>query len=181
MKATARRLNGRDRHEVEIGGFRFATGEPTSEGGAAGTPTPQELLAASLAACSALTMEAYAARKGWDIGDVVVEVDYEGARRGSPSRCEITVRAPEHLPDEQLRRLMSVAAKSPVHRTLEGETMFDERLELAMPEAPAPSGQPATRLAPSNRLLRRFLRPDRRAGSSRSTPQHGDQDSQVTT
>jgi putative redox protein len=181
MKATARRLNGRHRHEVEIGSFRFAAGEPTSEGGAAGTPTPQELLAASLAACSALTMEAYAARKGWDIGDVVVEVDYECARRGSPSRCEITVRAPEHLPDEQLRRLMSVAAKSPVHRTLEGETMFDERLELAVPEATAADQQPTRRFAASNRLLRRFLPPDRRGAPDGSARRDPEQDSNLTT
>ena len=181
MRATARRLNGRHRHEVEIGSFRFAAGEPTSQGGAAGTPTPQELLAASLAACSALAMEAYATRKGWDIGDVVVEVDYECARRGSPSRCEIIVRAPEHLPDEQLRRLMSVAAKSPVHRTLEGETMFDERLELAMPEATATDGDPARRLAANNRLLRRFLRPDRRGAPDRATPRGPEEDSTLTT
>lgn len=181
MKATARRLNGRDQHEVEIGSFRFAAGEPSSHGGAAGTPTPQELLAASVAACSALTMEAYAARKGWDIGDVVVEVDYEAARRGSPSRCQIVVRAPEHVPDEQLRRLMSVAAKSPVHRTLEGETMFDERVEVAPAEAAAADGRPGRRFAAGNRVLRRLRRADRRAGPEGSTAQPGEQGSELIT
>ncbi len=127
MKATARRLNGRDRHEVEIRDFRFATGGPTGDDAVEATPTPQELLAASLAACSTLTLETYAKRKGWEIGEVVVEVDYEAAQRGSPARCATVVRLADNVPEEQRRRLMAVAAKSPVHRALEGETMFDER------------------------------------------------------
>ena len=161
MKATVRRARGRDRHEVEIRSFRFPAGAPTSAGGADATPTPQELLAASLAACSALSMEAYAQRKGWDIGEVAVEVDYEVAQRGCPARCGIVVRLPEDVPEERRRRLMSVAAKSPVHRTLEGETIFDERLELRLPD-PAGNGQPASAARRSNGLLRRVLPSSRR-------------------
>lgn len=163
MKATARGANGRHGQEVEIGGFRFAAGAPPSEGRVQATPTPQELLAASLAACSTLTMETYAKRKGWDIGELAVEVDYEVARRGCPARCAMVVRLAEHVPEEQRRRLMSVAAKSPMHRTLEGETMFDERLELTVPEAGAANGRRARRSSDSNGLLRRFFRPYRRA------------------
>ena len=47
-------------------------------------PSPQELLAASLASCTAITMEMYAKRKGWDIGPVEVQVDYTPAERGLP-------------------------------------------------------------------------------------------------
>lgn len=160
MRATVRRLNGRHQHEVEIRSFRFAAGA-TSNGAVDGAPTPQELLAASLAACSALTMEAYAQRKGWDIGEVVVEVNYEVARRGCPARCGVVVSLPEHVPEDQRRRLMSVAVKSPVHRTLEGETMFDERLELSLPKTPAGNGQSASTHSQRNRLLG-LLRPNAR-------------------
>ena len=59
--------------------------EPKDEGGEDAGPSPQELLAASLASCTAITMEMYAQRKGWDIGDVTVDVDYEPAQRGSPT------------------------------------------------------------------------------------------------
>lgn len=99
MNATARRLNGRHGHEVEIGSFRFAAGAPTSDRAVEAAPTPQELLAASLAACSTLTMETYAKRKGWDIGEVAVEVDYEIAQRGCPARCAMIIRLPEHVPE----------------------------------------------------------------------------------
>jgi putative redox protein len=72
----------------------------------------------------------YAKRKGWEVGDVVVEVDYEPAQRGSPTRFEMAVKLPKELPEEQRERLMQIVAKCPVHRVLEGEVMFDEKLEL---------------------------------------------------
>jgi putative redox protein len=43
------------------------------------------------------------------------------------------VRLPEGLPDDHVDRLMQIAAKCPVHRTLDGEVMFDERAELVTP------------------------------------------------
>ena len=72
----------------------------------------------------------YAARKGWDVGDMEVDVNYEPAQRGSPTRFTMEVRMPKELPEEQRERLMQIAAKCPVHRTLEGEVMFDERVTL---------------------------------------------------
>jgi putative redox protein len=57
-------------------------------------------------------------------------VDYEPSQRGSPTRFEMTVQLPKELPEEQLQKLKVIAAKCPVHRTLEGEVMFDERFEL---------------------------------------------------
>ena len=75
-------------------------------------------------------MEMYADRKGWEIGNVERGGDYEPAQRGSPTRFEMVVKLPKELPEEQRERLMQIAAKCPVHRTLEGEVMFDERIEL---------------------------------------------------
>jgi putative redox protein len=72
----------------------------------------------------------YALRKGWDIGEVVVEVDYEPAQRGSMTRFGMVVSLAKELPEDQRERLMQIAAKCPVHRTLESEVMFDERVEL---------------------------------------------------
>ena len=129
MKATARRT-GTYRHEISIRDHGLVADEPTEHGGEDVGPSPQELLAASLASCSAITMEMYANRKGWDIGEVVVDVDYEPAQRGSPTKFQMTVKLPKELPEEQRQRLMQIVAKCPVHRTLEGEVMFDEKLEL---------------------------------------------------
>jgi putative redox protein len=130
VRAIARRSDGALKHDIEIGDHHVTADEPERQGGTDAGPSAQELLAASLASCTAVTIEMYARRKGWDIGEVVVDVDYEPAHRGSPTRFEMTVKLPKELPEEQRERLMQIAAKCPVHRTLEGEVMFDERLEL---------------------------------------------------
>jgi putative redox protein len=130
MKAVARRVGSGLEHHVEVDGHKLTADEPERQGGSDAGPSPQQMLAASLASCSAITMEMYAARKGWDVGEVAVTVDYEPAQRGSPTRFEMTVRLPKELPEEQREKLMQIVAKCPVHRTLEGEVMFDEKLEL---------------------------------------------------
>ena len=131
MKAIARRVgNSGLKHHVETGGHKLTSDEPETLGGSDAGPSPQDLLAARLASCSAITLEMYAKRKGWDVGDVTVEVDYEPAQRGSPTRFEMAVKLPKELSEEQRDKLMQIVAKCPVHRTLEGEVMFDERLEL---------------------------------------------------
>ncbi len=130
MRAVARRNGGSLRHDLEIGHHRLTADEPERNGGDDAGPNPQELLAASLASCTAITIEMYARRKGWEIGDVAVDVDYEPAQRGSPTRFGMKVHLPKELPEDQREKLMQIAAKCPVHRTLEGEVMFDEKLEL---------------------------------------------------
>jgi putative redox protein len=131
MKATSKRVDGKLEQAIAVREHRLTADEPTDQGGEDAGPSPQELLAASLASCTAVTIEMYAERKGWDIGDISVEVDYEPAQRGSPTRFVMDVRMPKELPDEQRERLMQIAAKCPVHRTLEGEVMFEERISLA--------------------------------------------------
>jgi putative redox protein len=130
MRAVARREGGKLRQEVTIREHELTADEPKDQGGEDDGPSPQELLAASLASCTAITMEMYAQRKGWDVGDMSVDVNYEPAQRGSPTRFELVIRMPKELPEEQRQRLMQIAAKCPVHRTLEGEVMFDEKVEL---------------------------------------------------
>jgi putative redox protein len=128
MKATANR-SGSLRQSIKIRDHALMIDEPSDKGGEDTGPSPQELLAASLASCTAITMEMYARRKGWDVGDVEVAVDYTPAERGCPTRFNLVMRFPDALSDEQVERLRVIAAKCPVHRTLEGEVMFDERVE----------------------------------------------------
>jgi len=131
MRAVARLAGGKLVQEVTIREHELTADEPKDQGGDDEGPSPQELLAASLASCTAITMEMYAQRKGWEVGDMSVDVNYEPAQRGSPTRFEMVVKMPKELPEEQRLKLMQIAAKCPVHRTLEGEVMFDERVELA--------------------------------------------------
>ena len=130
MKAISRRVGGRLEQSVAVREHALTADEPREHGGDDSGPSPQELLAASLASCTAITMEMYAQRKGWDIGDVKVDVDYEPAQRGSPTRFRMVVNLPKELPEEQRERLLQIGAKCPVHRTLEGEVMFEESVEL---------------------------------------------------
>ena len=128
MKATATRT-GTYKHVVQVRQHRLVADEPHGTGGDDAAPSPQELLAASLASCTAVTMEMYAQRKGWDLGGVEVEAEYTPAERGCPTRFSLTLRLPADLTEEQVERLRVIAAKCPVHRTLDGEVMFDERVQ----------------------------------------------------
>ncbi len=129
MKATARREGRTFRHTVQVREHQLTVDEPLQSGGEDAGPDPQEMLAVSLASCSAITMEMYAARKGWDIGHVEVDVEYSPAERGCPTKFELVLRLADDLPDEQVRRLLTIAAKCPIHRALDGEVMFAERIE----------------------------------------------------
>ena len=132
MKALARRLEGLA-HEVELeGGHTRVVDEPRERGGTDTGPRPTQLLAASLAGCTAITVEMYAERKGWDVGKVEVDVDveYDGL---VPSTFAVALKLPRELDEEQRRRLLAVAAKCPVHKTLAGGAAVSvaERVEAA--------------------------------------------------
>jgi putative redox protein len=117
-------------HRITARGHQLTIDEPSEKGGEDMGPTPQELLAASLAGCTAITVEMYSKRKGWDLGEIEVECEYTPAERGSPTRFELTLRLSRDLTEEQVERLRVVAGKCPVHRTLDGNILFEERIEL---------------------------------------------------
>ncbi|HEX2016610.1 MAG TPA: OsmC family protein, partial [Solirubrobacteraceae bacterium] len=127
MKATARRI-ANYRHSIQVRSHQVNADEPRDVGGDDDGPSPQELLAASLASCTAITMEMYAARKGWELGEVEVDCEYSPAERGCPTRFELVLRLPSAVPEDQVERLKVIAAKCPGHRTLDGEVMFSERV-----------------------------------------------------
>jgi putative redox protein len=129
MLATAVQQEGY-RHDVRVRSHTLTADEPVDKGGDDAGPSPQELLAAALASCTAITMEMYAKRKGWDVAGLTVDVEYSPAERGCPTSFQLVMKMPAHLSEEQVERLTAIAAKCPVHRTLEGEVAFDERVEL---------------------------------------------------
>jgi putative redox protein len=121
MKVVARRREGLA-HDVEIeGGHTIRVDEPVDAGGADTGPSPTRLVAAGLAGCTAVTMELYAERKGWDIGPVEVDVDVE-YEDYAPLSFAVTLRLPAELSDEQRERLLLIARKCPVHKVLAHET-----------------------------------------------------------
>ena len=131
--AIARRRTGFT-HDVEVDGHRLVIDEPTESGGSDEGPSPTRTLAAALAACTAITVEMYAERKGWELGtvEVEVEVDYEKAM---PTSFDVTLRIPEALDAAQQERLLVIAGKCPVHRALSAETevAVNDRIECQQP------------------------------------------------
>jgi putative redox protein len=121
VKVLARRQEGLT-HEIEIeGGHEIVVDEPAAAGGADTGPSPTQLLAASLAGCTAITLELYAERKGWDLGALEVEVDF--ASEGlAPGSFAVVLRLPDSLDEDQRRRLLTIAGKCPVHKVLASES-----------------------------------------------------------
>jgi putative redox protein len=128
--AVARRRQGYE-HELEIREHRLIVDEPESKGGGDAGPTPTELLAGSLAACTAVTIEMYADRKEWELGPVEVSVDQgEPPSQGSAS-FEVQIKVPAGLSDDQRERILTIAGKCPVHRALKAKDVaIADELEL---------------------------------------------------
>jgi putative redox protein len=131
VRVVARRRDGFT-HEVEIdSGHTLVIDEPTERGGADLGPSPTRAAAAGLAACTAITCEMYAARKGWELGAVECEVEVEQGQGSTFEEITLTLRVPESLSEEQRERLLVIAGKCPVHRALSGESevLIHDRIE----------------------------------------------------
>ena len=118
-------------HEATARGHSVLIDEPNSLGGDDRGPTPYELLLAALGSCTAITLRMYAQRKGWDLQDVSVELTHEQVHAQDCSDCETKdgklavmrrrIELTGNLDDEQRARLLEMATRCPVHRTLEGK------------------------------------------------------------
>ena len=128
--AVARRRKGYE-HEIEIREHRLIADEPEDTGGRDQGPSPTEMLAGALASCTAITIEMYADRKDWDLGDVEVSADFTKATHEAPPKAKVEIRIPAELSDEQREKLLVIAHKCPVHRALKANDVeIDDSLEL---------------------------------------------------
>ena len=116
---------------LRVRGFDLAADEPASVGGTESGPTPYDYLGAALATCTAMTLRLYADRKGLPLAGAAVDVTHGRVHASDCARCEAegghidrltrTVRLDGDLDDRQRARLLEIADRCPVHRTLEGE------------------------------------------------------------
>jgi putative redox protein len=128
--ALARRRKGYE-HGIEIREHRLIADEPEDKGGTDTGPKPTELLAASLASCTAITIEMYADRKEWDLGQVEVTADFTEASTDSPASFKVNIKMPAELDDDQRERILVIAGKCPVHRALAAQDVrIEDDLEL---------------------------------------------------
>ncbi len=131
LTATARSVPGTLRQEVLIDGHHLlVTDEPEHLGGDDAGPAPHELFPAALASCVSTTLLMYAQTKGWDLGEVTVDVEYDNT--STPRRFAIAVQMSGDLDDAQLARLDKVAAACPVRRAIESGIVFEETIGRAV-------------------------------------------------
>jgi putative redox protein len=131
VRVVARRREGYT-HDVEIDtGHTIVIDEPVESGGQDLGPSPTRAAAAGLAACTAITCEMYAARKGWELGAVECEVEVHQGLGSVFEEIDLTLRFPAALDDDQRARLLEIAGKCPVHRALSGESqvVIHDRIE----------------------------------------------------
>jgi putative redox protein len=134
MLAAVSRRRGHFEQEIEIRGHRLVSDEPESLGGTDRGARPTELLAASLASCTAITLVMYAERKGWDLGELEVAVEYAVPEPGKSASIQVRITVPVELSGEQIERLLTIARKCPVHRTLASK---DLKIEDELRATPA--------------------------------------------
>jgi uncharacterized OsmC-like protein/pimeloyl-ACP methyl ester carboxylesterase len=114
---------------VHTGRHHLIADEPEAQGGTDLGPTPYAYLLAGLGACTAMTLRLYAQRKGWELGEVDVVLRHERAHAADATaagverleRISKEVTFGGELDDEQRARLLEIADRCPVHRTLTGE------------------------------------------------------------
>ena len=125
--------------EVSAGGAHFLVDEPAEVGGMGSGPTPYDLLSAGLGACTAMTLRLYARAKSLPLDKVRVTVGHRKVKDSPSDRFIREIRLTGPLDDDQKRRLLEIANKCPVHRTLHGagiETELEEARPLPAVDSP---------------------------------------------
>ena len=104
--------------EIESETNLIISDEPKSSGGQDLGFAPNELLASSLAACTAITLRMYANRKGWELTDVKVEVSFETDSLENKFKIVRDIQLLGNLDEVQQARLLIIADKCPIHKIL---------------------------------------------------------------
>lgn len=116
-------------HAVAVGGQSIRVDEPASVGGTALGPDPFELLAAAVAACTAMTIQHYAHRKGWSIPEATVQVELHEESPQHRQRFSVKLGLARTLTDEQVTKLLHIATRCPTRLALAPAFDFDEHAE----------------------------------------------------
>lgn len=115
------------KHTIQTGNHQLITDEPAHAGGQDAGPAPYDYVLAGLAACTAITLRMYSEKKGWNIGQLRIELDLQKDHEGKVF-IERVLHSSETLTDEQWERLLDIAGKTPVTKTLlEGSNIHTSR------------------------------------------------------
>jgi putative redox protein len=138
-RITARTGRGGFLTEILANRHSLVADEPVQAGGTDLGPTPFDLLVAALGACTSMTLRMYADRKGWPLEAATVRLQHEKihaaeceaceTREGLLDRIEREIEIEGPLDHDQKQRLLQIADRCPVHRTLTSEVEIKTRLK----------------------------------------------------
>lgn len=125
--------------EILADGHTLIADEPVSAGGSGMGPTPYDYLLAALGACTSITLRMYADRKGWPLESILVRLSHRKIHAVDCQECETksgkidyierVIELVGRLGDLERERLLDIARKCPVHRTLHSEVIIQTRLK----------------------------------------------------
>ncbi|MBT2145697.1 MULTISPECIES: OsmC family protein [unclassified Rhodanobacter] len=126
--ASAKSTSTHYRTVITTGRHDLVADEPALHGGQDAGPAPYDYLLASLGACTAMTLQMYAEKKGWDVGEIHVDLELSKSEdTGTSIRRVLATSNP--LSDEQWARLLDVAGKTPVTKSLLAGVAITSRRE----------------------------------------------------
>jgi putative redox protein len=136
---------GKFQVEVRTGATRFLADEPTTAGGLGSGPNPYDLLCAALGACTSMTLRLYADQKQWPLKRTRVAVGHDKDKERKPAdRFTRSIALEGPLDAAQRTRLLEIANKCPVHRTLEGGSAIET---AEIPTSIVPSSQQSAQVS----------------------------------
>ena len=120
--------SGKFAQDINVGGHAIRADEEAEKGGDDTGATPHELLLAALGSCTAMTLKLYAERKGWPLENVQVTLNGANGEAGYVITRQVRIHG--DLDVEQRQRILEIADKCPVHRTLMGEITINTREDV---------------------------------------------------
>lgn len=115
---------------IRTGGHDIIADEPADHGGLNKGPRPHDYILAALSSCTCITVRMYADRKGWDLQNVVADLQMERIVENGVQRTNIVqqLQFEGNLSAEQKERLLYISGKCPVHKTLSLSMQIENRL-----------------------------------------------------